>query len=531
VIPSVLHSAAVESTARIPWLPNDGPQADAYFSSADVLLYGGQGGGGKSSLLLGLALTRHQRSLIMRREYTELNALTEEAIKFNGTKDGFSGASPPRLRARDGRLIEFGACKNLGDEQSWQGQPHDLLGFDEAVQFLEAQVRFLLGWVRSVDESQRKRAVLATNPPVTASGQFIVGMFRPWLDLTHPRPAKPGELRWFVTVTDEGKARDLEVDGPEPVEIAGATLVLQSRTFIPAALKDNPFLVNTGYQSQLDALPEPYRSAVRDGNFMAARKDDARQVIPTAWVLMAQERWTKSPPPGVPMCAMGVDASGGGDDPMVIAARYDGWFAPMIAVPGKDIPFDRAGAFCGGVVVQHRRNSPLIVVDMGGGYGGPMYEHLKTNGLEVRAYRGAERTEARTRDRQLKFVNTRSMAIWRFREALDPSQPGGSPIALPDDPLLTADLTAPLFEIGPNGIKVESKEDVCARLGRSTDRGDAVVMAWAYGDKIQHQRGGWPATNAFVGGPGEMGLERRRPQVVTSRMNVRIATGRWRGRD
>jgi hypothetical protein len=315
------------------------------------------------------------------------------------------------------------------------------------------------------------------------------------------------------------------------VEIAGATLIPQSRTFIPAALKDNPFLVNTGYQSQLDALPEPYRSAVRDGNFMAARKDDARQVIPTAWVLLAQERWTQHPPQGVPMCAMGVDASGGGDDPMVIAARYDGWYARLIAVPGKDIPVDRAGAFCGGVVVQHRRNNPLIVVDMGGGYGGPMYEHLKANDLQVRAYRGAERTEARTRDRQLKFVNTRSMAIWRFREALDPSQPGGSPIALPDDPLLTADLTAPLFEIGPNGIKVESKDDVCARLGRSTDRGDAVVMAWVHGDKIQHQRGGWPATNLYVGGPGEMGLERRRPQVVMSRESVRIATGRWRGRD
>jgi hypothetical protein len=89
-------------------------------------------------------------------------------------------------------------------------------------------------------------------------------------------------------------------------------------------------------------------------------------------------------------------------------------------------------------------------------------------------------------------------------------------------------LTAPLFEIGPNGIKVESKEDVCKRLGRSTDRGDAVVMAWAYGDKIQNQRGGWPATNVYMGGPGEMGLERRRPQVVMSRTNVRIATGRWR---
>ena len=38
------------------WLPNPGPQTDAYFSPADVLLFGGQAAGGKSDLLLGLAI-------------------------------------------------------------------------------------------------------------------------------------------------------------------------------------------------------------------------------------------------------------------------------------------------------------------------------------------------------------------------------------------------------------------------------------------------------------------------------------------
>jgi hypothetical protein len=70
-----------------------------------------------------------------------------------------------------------------------------------------------------------------------------------------------------------------------------------------------------------------------------------------------------------------------------------------------------------------------------------------------------------------------------FREALDPGQPGGSPIALPPDPKLVADLTAPTFEVTPNGIKAEPKEKVCERLGRSTDRGDAVVMAWFEGPR------------------------------------------------
>ena len=41
---------AVAQTSRLRFVPNPGPQTDAYFSQADVLLYGGQAGGGKSLL-------------------------------------------------------------------------------------------------------------------------------------------------------------------------------------------------------------------------------------------------------------------------------------------------------------------------------------------------------------------------------------------------------------------------------------------------------------------------------------------------
>ena len=78
-----------------------------------------------------------------------------------------------------------------------------------------------------------------------------------------------------------------------------------------------------------------------------------------------------------------------------------------------------------------------------------------------------------------------------FREALDPGQPGGSPVALPPDPKLLADLTAPTFEPTPNGIKAEPKEKVCERLGRSTDRGDAVVMSWFHGPRHSTHAEDW----------------------------------------
>ena len=118
-----------------------------------------------------------------------------------------------------------------------------------------------------------------------------------------------------------------------------------------------------------------------------------------------------------------------------------------------------------------------------------MFEYLRENlpneGAEpqVKGYRGAEGTARRSRDGNIRFRNKRSAALWLFREALDPGQPGGSPIALPPDPKLVADLTAPTFKPTPNGIEVESKEDVCKRLGRSTDKGDAVMMAWFEGPR------------------------------------------------
>lgn len=204
------------------------------------------------------------------------------------------------------------------------------------------------------------------------------------------------------------------------------------------------------------------------------------------------------------MCAMGVDASGGGTDPMIIANRYDGWYDTMIEVPGKDIPVDRIGPYCAGIVVGHRRDGALVIVDMGGGYGGSLHDHLKGNDVEVLGYKGAETCTRRSRDGRYKFTNTRSAAHWIFREALDPAQEGGSPIALPDDPKLVADLTAATFEVTANGIKVESKVDVCDRLGRSTDRGDAVIMAWWAGARALTHAQIWTK---------EQGRGQRTPQV------------------
>ena len=487
---AALIKQAIEATKHMAWIPSPGPQTDAYHSKADVLLYGGEPGGGKSSLLLGLALNKHRRSLIMRRQYTDLGHLLEEAQKFNGGKEGFNGSPPPKLKRPDGKVIDFGAAAKVGDEQHWQGNPHDLIGIDESTQFAEIQIRFLMGWLRCADDpNQRKRVVLATNPPLSAEGLWCTEWFAPWLDDKFPNPAKQGELRYAVLDTED---KHVWVDGSDPVWMADRDKFItpKSYTYINASVDDNPFLSGTDYDKELDSMPEEIRSVLM-GGFKTSFRDAPNQIIPTEWVRLAQQRWRSVKPDGIPMCAMAADCTGGGTDPLVIAKRHDGWYAPLVVIPAKEIPKDRIGHTTTGHIISHRRNSAVIIIDMGGGYGGSTYEILKENELEVLSYKGSEATTRRSRDGKLQFTNIRSAALWQFREALDPDQPGGSPIRLPPGSKVMGDLTAPTYKVTPNGIRAEPKEDVCKRLGRSTDDGDAVMMCWFYGDKVTNSALEW----------------------------------------
>ena len=180
---------------------------------------------------------------------------------------------------------------------------------------------------------------------------------------------------------------------------------------------------------------------------------------------------------------------------------------------------DQIGAYTAGQIIMQRKNQAIIILDMGGGYGGPAYEHLKTNFESdplrqvVIGYKGSEGTASRTEpDKKFIFKNKRTMALWRMREALDPEQAGGSPIMLPDDQEMLADLTAVTFKVVGSTIVAESKEEVCSRLGRSTDKGDVVCMGWTAGPTSSTDGAIWDEQRRqmmpFTG--------QRRPQVIKS---------------
>jgi hypothetical protein len=479
-----LVDQVIDDTRGMLFVPNPGPQTDAYLSKADVLLFGGEPAGGKSALGIGVALNSHWRSLLIRKGFSDLDGLLDTTAKLVGGERDLTRGSRPKYYKTDGGIIHFAGLPADGSIGTHQGVDHDYIYIDEAAQLPEKPVRMLMGWLRSDRPGQRCRVIMGSNPPLDPVGDWLIDFFGPWLNPTHPNPARPGELRYFLPDTD---GRDFECAAGDTTMIAGMLVRAQSRTFIPSKLSDNPYYNRDEYAKTLAALPAAEREILMSGNFMLTRRDQPNQVIPTEWIKAAQARWLEHPKPNpvVPMSAMSIDCSGGGDDPAVIATRYDGFFPELIRKEGAEIPMHMLGATQAGDVVVHRHHDATVIVDMGGGYGGPVYEKLAENiGTQALiAYKGAEATERRTHDKRMGFVNVRSAAYWAFREALDPSQEGGSPVSLPPNPKLVTHLSAPTFTITPRGYKIEPKEDVVARLQSSTDEGDAVVMCWWAGPR------------------------------------------------
>jgi len=474
---------AEKACAGMNWIPNPGPQTDAYNCKADQLLYGGEAGGGKTDLLLGLASQEHQRSLLLRRVNKDVSWLVDRMAQILGTRDGYNGQDDRWTLG--GKVIDFAGCQHPGDEQRNKGRPKDFIGFDEASDFLEQQVDFILGWLRTTAKGQRCRSVFATNPPTSVEGEWIVRWFAPWVDPDHPLfPYPVGKLLW----TCRGKDDEwLWFEEPGEQTVDGTTKPTISRTFIRSGLADNPDLANTNYRSQLEQMPEALRRRYLKGEFTAGAADDEFQVIPTEWIRAAQDRWKAND--GQTMETIGVDVAQGGADNTVMAPRWKGksvthWFDELKKIKGVDTP---DGASVAGRVVMLQKNAAQINIDMGGGWGGSAFEKLKEAELSVFGFVPSEGSEARTSDGRLGFRNRRAEATWRLRELLAPES--REVIALPPDAQLRADLASYRWKLMSGGmIQVESKDDIRKRIGRSPDDGDAVIIAMSTGSKRQKPR-------------------------------------------
>jgi hypothetical protein len=263
---------------------------------------------------------------------------------------------------------------------------------------------------------------------------------------------------------------EIETEDGAPFEQGRETIKPMSRTFIPSRISDNPFLLGTGYMATLQALPEPLRSQMLHGDFQAGIEDDPWQVIPTSWVEAAQARWQR-PDRLPPMDSLGVDVARGGRDNTIIVRRHGMWFDAPLVTPGTQTP---DGPTVAGLVIAARRDQAVIHIDVIG-VGSSPYDFLNDAGQQVVGVNVAEAATATDQSGRLRFHNLRSQLWWKMREALDPAANTG--IALPPDPRLLADLTAPNWKMTGASLTVEGREDIVKKIGRSPDFGSAAVLA------------------------------------------------------
>jgi hypothetical protein len=420
-----------------------------------------------------MALLDHRKSIVFRREYTQLKDIlirADQILMGSGAK--FSGLKNIWSDIPGDRLLEFGAVQREKDKHKYMGRGADFLAFDELPEFTESQYRFLLRVNRTPIPNQRVRVIATGNPPTSQEGAWVIRYWAPWLDETHPNPAAPGELRWFGMIDGQ----DTEVDGPEEFTHDGELVTPKSRSFIPASLEDNPFLAQTDYAVVIRNLPEPLRSQLLYGDFTIGTEDDPWQLIPTAWVRLAQERWDEGLQPDMPMSALGCDVARGGSDQTVISRRYANWFSPLLKYSGRET--DDGPKVAALVVKALRAVDAPVNIDLIG-IGSSPYDTLVAQEINVNGVNFARKSGAVDRSGKLKMKNLRAEAWWGLREALDPQS--GDDLMLPPDRELLADLTAPKFKVTTSGILVEAKEEIKERLGRSPDCGDAVALALMYG--------------------------------------------------
>jgi len=479
----LFSKAETETDQKVKWEPWPGPQTEAFNSKADILGYGGAAGGGKTDLILGLAATKHRKSVIFRRVFPNLRALIERSREIlnpglvEHSKDSYN-ESLHRWTLSGGKMIEFEACQYEKDKEKQRGRPRDLYAFDEITEFTRSQVMFIIAWLRSTDKDQHCQVVMTCNPPSDESGSWVIEYFLPWLaylfpdDYSYPNPAKPGELRWFATISD----KEIECENGDRFEHEGEVIYPLSRTFIPAKLDDNPSLRDTNYRAILQSMREPFRSQLLHGDWTSVAAGDPWQLIPTAWIDAAMKRWEK--PTGT-MDSLGVDVARGGRDNTVLTPKYGNVIDEQQIYPGLITPDGSSVATLVMSVINDPKETGIGLDIIG--VGSSPYDILTANGYNVTPLNGAAKAvreeygkEVQVTDKsgRLKMRNLRAAMYWNVYELLEDNA-----LDLPPNRMLRSQLITIRWKITPSGVLIESKEDIYKRLGVSTDEADSVVYA------------------------------------------------------
>src|SRR5712664_3079796 len=237
-----------------------GPQIEFLRTPADICIYGGAAGGGKTVGLI-LEPLRHVgrvanfTAVFFRRttpQITNPGALWDESLNFYPRVGG-----TPHLGVREWRWPRAGKIKfsHLQFETTvydWQGAQITLICFDELTHFTAHQFFYMVS---------RNRSTCGVRPYIRATcnpdaDSWVADFLAWWIDPETglPIPERAGVLRYYIRVSDKivwadrpeelmqhlPRPEDLPpcLDPPRPISV----------TFIPATVFDNPVLLQVNWK-------------------------------------------------------------------------------------------------------------------------------------------------------------------------------------------------------------------------------------------------------------------------------------------
>ncbi len=250
--------------------PQLGPQTKFLTSPADIALYGGSAGGGKSFGLLLEPLYQLNNPLfgavIFRRNSTQVRnqgGLWDESFTLYMPLHGHPREAFLEWEFPKGLRVKFAHLENEKTVYDWQGAQIPLIGFDELTHFTEKQFWYMLSRNRSVS-GVPGRVRATCNPDCDSWVRQLVDW---WIGPDgFPIPERSGILRWFVRIDDTITWADTR---EELIEKYGEESLPKSFTFIPAKLSDNRILMekDPSYAANLRALSRVERMRLLDGNW------------------------------------------------------------------------------------------------------------------------------------------------------------------------------------------------------------------------------------------------------------------------
>ena len=245
-------------------------QVQMVVSLADTVGYGGAAGGGKTrgSLNLGYNMCLKYpgyQVLAIRKTLAEAKkqgSLWPEAMSISielGEEYCEINKSELRVDLWNGSSLQVGYLKDENSHKTYDGSQFQMLIADEATQIRGYQLLYLRSRLRSPHKDWPRRAIFLSNPDRLSP---LYNWFAPWVSTKHEwYPYKPGALL-YMEVIDEMESTVKHYKEPGPNR--------RSITFIPALLKDNPFLADTGYDEEIQALSRVERARLGSGDWEAS---------------------------------------------------------------------------------------------------------------------------------------------------------------------------------------------------------------------------------------------------------------------